>query len=213
MKKQQRTIIISLGGSMIINGTGVHLTFLKKFRRIIMRESKHGLSFVIVCGGGNTCRTYQAAGRAAKFSDRALDLVGIRATHMNAEFVRALFAGVRGVTVFGGEHPGESTDAVSVRHALRTRAATVINISNTAFVYDSDPAKNPAAKKFDVLTWRQYRAIVGSRWTPGMHAPFDPIAARLAQKHRLTVSFMSGEDLGALAKILRGKSWAGSRIA
>lgn len=205
--------VISLGGSMIINGSGVHTDFLKKFRRVIQTHAAHGWKFVIVCGGGNTARVYQAAGREFAFSDHALDMIGIRATHMNAEFVRALFAGVRGVTVFGGERAGASTDAVSVRHAVRTHAHTVINISNTAHVYDSDPAKNPSAKKFDALTWPQYRAIVGSRWTPGMHAPFDPVAARLAQKHKLVVAFMHGDDLGALTKILRGKSWEGSSIA
>lgn len=207
-----KTVVVSLGGSMIINGSGVHLVFLKKIRHLIIREVSHGFRFIIVCGGGNTARIYQAAGRALQFHDRALDMIGIRATHMNAEFVRALFAGVRGVSVCGGERPGASTDAVSVRHAARTGASLVINISNTAFVYDSDPAKNPAAKKFDALTWQQYRAIIGSRWTPGMHAPFDPVAARLAHRHHLTVAFMSGEDLLALPKILLGKKWKGTHI-
>src|SRR3989344_3734192 len=209
----KKTVVISLGGSMIINGNGVQTAFLKKFRAIIQRESRNGLSFIIVCGGGNTTRAYQAAGRILKFSNVTLDRIGIRVTHVNAEFVRTLLAGIRGVEVVGGEKPGQSTDAVSVRHAVVHRATTVINISSIAYVYDADPAKNPGAKKFDHLTWKQYRAIIGSRWTPGMHAPFDPIAARLAPKHGLTVSFISGDDLGALSKILRGKKWVGSRIA
>jgi uridylate kinase len=213
MIKKRETIVISLGGSMIINGTGVHVAFLKKFRSIISAESKKGLSFVIVCGGGNTARVYQAGGREFKFADKQLDEIGIRATHVNAEFVRAMFVGNKKVFVFGGEKPGQSTDAVSVRHAIEMKGTHVINISSTAFVYDKDPGKFPDAVRYDSLTWKQYRAIVGSKWVPGMHAPFDPIAARMAEKHKIDVSFMGGNDLGALTKILRGKKWGGTKIA
>ncbi len=197
---------------MIINGTGVHLQFLKNFRQIILRESRNGLSFVIICGGGNTARVYQAAGRQLKFSDTALDMIGIRVTKVNAEFVQAFLGDIRSVTVCGGERVGQSTDAVAVTHAVACKAQKVINISSTAYVYDADPKKNKSAQKFDALSWKQYRAIVGSRWVPGMHAPFDPTAARLAQKNKLSVAFMGGDDLGALTKILHGKKWHGSII-
>lgn len=197
---------------MIINGTGVHVAFLKKFRSIVSAESKKGLSFVIVCGGGNTARIYQQGGREFKFSDKQLDEIGIRATHVNAEFVRALFEGNKQVKVFGGEKSGQSTDAVSVRHAVEMRGTHVINISSIAFVYDKDPGKFPDAVRFDALTWKQYREIVGSKWIPGMHAPFDPIAARMAEKHKMRVSFMGGNSLGDLTKILHDKKWGGSMI-
>jgi uridylate kinase len=123
-----------------------------------------------------------------------------------------MFVGNKKVFVFGGEKPGQSTDAVSVRHAIEMQGTHVINISSTAFVYDKDPGKFPDAVRYDSLTWKQYRAIVGSKWVPGMHAPFDPIAARMAEKHKIDVSFMGGNDLGALTKILRGKRWSGTRI-
>ena len=212
MIKKRETIVISLGGSMIINGTGVHVAFLKKFRSIVSAESKKGLSFVIVCGGGNTARTYQQGGREFKLSDKQLDEIGIRATQVNAEFVRAMFFGNKKVFVYGGEKPGQSTDAVSVRHAIEMGATHVINISSTAFVYDKDPGKFPDAVRFDELNWKQYRAIVGSKWVPGMHAPFDPTAARMAEKHRMRLSFMGGNSLGDLTKILREKKWGGTRI-
>ncbi len=197
---------------MIINGSGVHVAFLKKFQSIIKAESKKGLGFVIIAGGGNTARVYQAAGREFKFTDTELDTVGIAACRINGEFLKAALRGIPGCEVAFGGKPGESSDGIATRHALRISAKSIINISSTAFVYDCDPAKNPEAKKFDALTWKEYRSIVGSKWTPGMHAPFDPTASRLAQKNKLTVSFMSGNDLPALSKILHAKKWEGSVI-
>lgn len=210
--KHKRTVVISLGGSMIITGDGVNVPFLQKFARIIKSESQKGLTFVIVTGGGNTARIYQAGGRKFKFDNKTLDTIGIRATQVNAEFVRAMFAGNKKVTVFSGEKPGQSTDAVSVRHATEQGATDVINISSTAYVYDKDPNKFSDAVRFDFLSWKEYRAIVGSEWDPGMHAPFDPIAARMAQRAGIAVSFVGGDDLAGLQAVLNGKKWRGSRI-
>lgn len=213
MKNKHESVVISLGGSMIINGSGVHIEFLKKFRRIIEAESKKGLNFFIIAGGGNTARVYQAAGRVFKFNNTELDVVGIAACRMNGEFLKSVLKGIRGVEVAFGGKPGESSDGIATRHAIARGAHSIINISNTAYVYDSDPATNPNAERFETLTWKQYRAIVGSKWVPGMHAPFDPTAARLAQRNNLKVAFMSGSSLKDLSKILHGKKWDGSFIA
>lgn len=209
---KRNTVVISLGGSMIINGSGVHIEFLKKFRRIIEAESKKGLGFIIIAGGGNTARVYQTAGRKFKFTDTELDTVGIAACRMNGEFLKALLKGIRGTEVAFGGKPGESSDGIATRHAIARGATQVINISSIAYVYDSDPVENPNAQRFETLSWKQYRAIVGSEWIPGMHAPFDPTAARLAQKHNIQVAFMSGNSLNDLSKILHGKAWGGSSI-
>lgn len=208
----RESIVISLGGSMIINGTGVHIDFLKKFKRIIQTESKKGFRFEIIAGGGNTARVYQAAGRAFKFTDTELDVVGIAACRMNGEFLKAVLRDIPGANVAFGGKPGESSDGIATRHALDIGAQRIINISNTAYVYDADPQSNPEARRHDSLTWKEYRAIVGNTWVPGMHAPFDPTASRLAAKHKLFVSFMGGDSLADLSKILHHKKWQGSVI-
>ena len=59
---------------------------------------------------------------------------------------------------------------------------TVINLSNVEQVYDKDPKKFPDAKPIKKLTWAGMREIVGDKWSPGMNAPFDPIAAQKAQE-------------------------------
>ena len=46
--------------------------------------------FVLVIGGGATCRQYQNAARATGLSDAKLDWLGCASTWFNAEFVRML---------------------------------------------------------------------------------------------------------------------------
>ena len=50
--------------------------------------------FVVVCGGGDPARRYQAAYRALArpLDDAAADWIGIAATRLNAELIKRLFA-------------------------------------------------------------------------------------------------------------------------
>ncbi len=83
--------IISLGGSLIVPDK-VDTTFLKKFRSLILRETKKGKKFLILSGGGRTCRVYQQAARkVAHVSDDALDWIGIEACNLNAVLLSAMF--------------------------------------------------------------------------------------------------------------------------
>ena len=67
-----------------------------------------------------------------------------------------------------------------------------------AQVYDKDPKKYPEAKPFDKMSWSELRAIVGDKWTPGANVPFDPIAAKEAEKSGLKVVMLNGRDLDNL---------------
>ncbi len=91
-KSQYR--IISLGGSIIIPPEGFNIEFLKKFRELILTRVKLGEKFILVIGGGSTCRKYQQAAKdSADVSSEDLDWLGIYATHFNARFVGLLFNG------------------------------------------------------------------------------------------------------------------------
>ena len=43
--------ILSVGGSIIIPKTGFDISFLKKFRNLILTEIKKGNKFILVIGG------------------------------------------------------------------------------------------------------------------------------------------------------------------
>ena len=86
-----------------------------------------------------------------------------------------------------GWKPGRSTDFDAVLLAKGCGAKTVVNLSNIDYVYDRDPRVNPGAKKFEKINWNDFRKIVGSKWSPGANVPFDPLAAKEAQKLGLSV--------------------------
>ncbi len=229
MKKR---IVISLGGSLIAPIAApahIDIPFLRSFRRLILSFVQRGCRFIICCGGGNSARTYQEAAKKAnpKISDKDLDWVGTMATRVNAEIVRAIFsshayghvacdprkriATEKRIIIAAGWRPGRSTDYDAAYLAKTYRAKSVLNLSNVSFVYDKDPKKHRGARSLRSLTWPEYRRISGSRWKPGANLPFDPIAAKLAQKQKITVHVL-GRSLKNLQRHLSGKSFTGTTI-
>lgn len=226
-KSQYR--IISLGGSIIIPSEGFNIDFLKKFRELILARVKLGEKFILVIGGGSTCRKYQQAAKdTTDVSAVELDLLGIYATHFNARFVGLLFNGwaepeliinptkkvksKKPILVAGGWKPGCSTDYDAVLLAKTYGANELINASNINYVYTADPKKDPNAKQLPKLTWPEMQTIVGDKWTPGANLPFDPKAVKESAKLKLKVSFVKGTDLTEFAKVLSGAEFAGTVV-
>ena len=79
-------------------------------------------------------------------------------------------------------------------------------------VYDKDPNKFPDAKPLKDISWAAYREMVGDVWKPGMNAPFDPIASKLAQEVGVNVKILNGKNLDNLALALDGKPFVGTMI-
>lgn len=225
--------ILSVGGSIIIPKTGFDIKFLKKFRKLILDRVKKGEKFVMVVGGGATCRAYQqAAEQVAGLKNFDLEMLGIQSTIFNAYFVKLLFKGYvneeiivnptlqlrsgqakKPIIIGAGWKPGFSTDTDAVLLAKQFGAKEVINLSNIEFVYDKDPKKFKDAKKIEQIDWKTYRnKIVNYAWKAGKNAPFDPIASREAEKLGLTVKILRGTDLGEVNKALDGKKFKGTII-
>jgi len=88
----------------------------------------------------------------------------------------------------------------------------VINLSNIDFVYTKDPRKFKDAKRLENLSWKKYRAMVGNKWNPGMNAPFDPVASKLAERLGLEVSIIGGKNLKNFENYLSGRKFQGTVI-
>lgn len=222
--------VLSVGGSIIIPKTGFDTGFLKKFRAVVLDRVKKGDKFILVIGGGATCRQYQNAARAvAGLSDAKLDWLGCASTWFNAEFVRMLlekYAYERIITdptekiktlkpiiIAGAWKPGSSTDRSAVLLAKTFDAKEVINLSNIDYVFDKDPNKFSDAKKIEKISWKDFRKnIVGYKWVPGANVPFDPIASGMAEKNKLTVKIVNGKNLGEVKKVLCGGKFNGTVI-
>ena len=224
--------VLSLGGS-IVAPDGVDESFLKSFTALIgellARDSER--RFIIVVGGGGPARAWQSAYRAVCSNpvDDQADWIGIMATRLNAQLVKAIMGEwctqdvvidptqveplMGRVLVASGWKPGFSSDYDAVLLAERFEADAVINLSNIEKVYTDDPRKNPKAKPIDAISWADFRTLVGDTWIPGKNVPFDPIASKHAAKLGLTVICAAGKNLENLEHILTGQPFIGTTIS
>lgn len=224
----EEAIVISLGGSLIVPDE-LDIEFLKNFKETIVSEVNKGKKFLIITGGGKICRKYQDGAKVlANPSNDDLDWIGIASLKLNAELVRVMFEDLahyqvipdlsldfpfeKPIVVGSAYKPGHSTDFDAVLGAKKIGAKKVINLSNIDHVYDSDPRINKDAKKFENISWDEYRALIPSEWNPGLSSPFDPIASRMAEENNIEVAILNGKNIENFAKYLNGEEFLGTKI-
>lgn len=231
MRNDKKIVVLSLGGSIIVPHR-IDWNFLKKFKDLIVSEIKKGIKFIIITGGGYTCREYQqAAMKVTKLTKDDRDWLGIHSTRLNAHLLRAVFRdyahpvintnpnalddffNFRGaILVASGWRPGFSTDYDAVTLGKYFGVKTVVNLSNIDYAYDKDPNKFGKAKKIKEISWKDFRKIVGNKWDPGLNMPFDPIASKIAQENGMEVVIMNGRKIGNLKKFFNKEKFEGTVI-
>lgn len=228
MAKNNR-YIISLGGSLIVPNE-IDTGLLKNFQKIIASRVAHGEKFILITGGGRTSRRYtDAAKKLGQLNNTDLDWLGIHATRLNGHLLRTIFRKYaqpqiiddptkkindsHPVIIAAGYRPGWSTDYVSVLLAQKHGAHVMVNLSNVDYVYDKDPRQFKDAKPIKNISWVEFRKIVGNKWDPGLHVPFDPVASKLAQKINLKVVIMNGKNFSNFQSFLLGKEFKGTVIS
>ena len=226
---EKETIIISLGGSLIVPDQ-IDVSFLKDFKELIESQIKLGKKFVIITGGGKICRRYnEVAKKLSSPSSDDLDWIGIASLRLNAQLLRVIFRDYtypkiikdpmekidfdKPIMIGSANEPGHSTDWDAVVIAKNVGAKKIINLSNTDYVYDSDPKINENAKKIEKISWIEYRKIIPKEWNPGLNTPFDPIASEMAEKEKMEVIIMNGKPIDNLANYLDGENFLGTVIS
>ncbi|MBQ9283153.1 MAG: UMP kinase [Treponema sp.] len=228
------TKVLSVGGSIVAPeypDTDFVSNFVSMVKDFLSKNPDDRL--ILVVGGGGPARIYQKAfrevtGTTESDGTDAADWIGIMATRLNAQFVKACFgdlckeAVVTDPTVAkdftgrillaAGWKPGFSTDNDAVLLAEKFGADTVVNLSNIEKVYTDDPRKNPEAKPLDEISWADFRKMVGDEWVPGKNCPFDPIASKKAQEMGLVVICAGGKNIENTRAILEGKAYTGTTI-
>ena len=221
-------IVISLGGSIIVPEK-VDTAFLRNFRNFTLRQIKKGRRFIIICVGGRTARNYMsAASEVRKIGAADLDWIGIHATRLNAQLLRGVLGKVAfdriikdptkktstkaAVIGVAGWKPGVSTDYDAVLLAKAHGAKVILNLTDVDYVYDKNPKKFADARPIKILSWAYFRKIVGDKWTPGLNAPFDPVASKLAEKLKLKVIILNGRNIKNMEKFLDGNEFIGTII-
>lgn len=221
------TLVLSVGGSIIAPDKPDYF-FLKEFKNFIIKNLDK-YKFVIISGGGKTNFYYnEAAKRVSKISEVDLDWLGIIATKLNAELLRVIFGELayekviynpeekistnKKIIIASGWKPGRSTDYVAVYLAKKLNAKKIFNLTNIEYVYDKDPKTSKDAKKLFEISWKDYRKIVGNKWSPRLNSPFDPVASKEAQKNNMVVVVLKGTNLKNIQNYLDNKNFKGTII-
>lgn len=232
-KDSRERVIISVSGSLIVPNGGIGIEFLCKLNEFIRNQlTQHPRrQFFLVIGGGVIARHYIDAGKEVlkhQLSGEDLDWLGIHASRLNAHLVRTIFRDIahpviiddyniirkapESVVVAAAWRPGWSTDYCAILLCEDYNEPTLLNLGSLKKLYDKDPKNNPHAREIDKISWPEFRKLVGDTWVPGMHAPFDPVAAKKAEDLGVKVINMSGNDFKNLEKYLKGEKFEGTVI-
>ncbi len=156
--------------------------------------------------------------------------MGIHATRLNGHLLRTIFRDTAHpvmitnpdevidvparvpLIIAAGYRPGASTDLRAVQIASHSNATKLINLSNIDYVYTADPRKDPDAKKIEDITWKEFRTLIPPDWSPGLSSPFDPVAAREAERLNLEVAIINGIKPDEIEHYLNSEPFMGTLI-
>ncbi|MEA3329503.1 MAG: UMP kinase [Nanoarchaeota archaeon] len=226
----KKVIVISLGGSQIIRDGKVNISFLKKFKKIILKHRKK-FKFIIVCGGGSVARMYINGLKSIGAKEKFQNFAGISVTRTNARFMNYFFAidsecGIphkiynvkrkikKQDIVFCGAleyHENQTSDSTSAQVA-REFKSEFINVTNVEGLYDKNPSKYKNAKLIKEISWDNfYKMASAIKFSPGQHFVLDTGAAKIILKRKIK-TYIIGNNLKNLDKLLLKKKFFGTTI-
>ncbi|MFC6276987.1 UMP kinase [Psittacicella hinzii] len=205
-------------------GFGIDPTVLDRIVAEVKRVTDLGVQVAIVVGGGNLFRGAQLAqlnmnrvvgdhmgmlatvmnGLAIRDSlFRAglnctlmspLALTGVCEIYNWSNAIKALNSGR--VVVFGGGtgNPFFTTDSAACLRGIEIAADVVLKATNVDGVYDSDPRKNPDAKRFVHIT---YDDVIAKELKV-----MDLAAFTLARDHKLPIRVFNIHNFGDLERVV-----------
>ncbi|MEW6035607.1 MAG: UMP kinase [Candidatus Micrarchaeota archaeon] len=226
-------VVLSIGGSSIIPDGKPDLAFLRAISALIKKSRN---SFGILCGGGTVARLYANAARELGAGEYEADSIAIRSTRQNAHLFLTALRGA-GIDVYervvedfelakepsreckavvmGGTIPGITTDTDSVLLAEAIGARRLVNVSNVDAIYDSDPRKNPAAKRFQRMSYDELIALASSsdKRMAGTNFVFDLLACKLIARSKIETHFVSFRKMDDLEAAVEGKKHSGTVVS
>jgi len=183
MTKKYKRILLKISGEALAGskGTGLDFETLGKIAKVVKECNESGAQIAIVVGGGNFWRGRSGGDMDRTRADHmgmlatvinslamqsALEAEGVPTRVQTAIEMRQIAEPyIRGkaishlekgrVVVFGcgTGNPFFSTDTAAALRAAEIEAEAIFLAKKVDAVYDSDPAKNPNAKRFDSLSY------------------------------------------------------------
>ena len=224
-------VVIKLGGSAMCPDGRPDVGLLKSLSETLRSFISEGNDVHFVVGGGMLGKQYVAASKHFGLSNTALDLIGVKSSRLNALSVIAAFRDIAypfppekfedigkalatgKILVMGGLTPGQTTDAVAVQLADYIDADLLIKGTSVDGIYDSDPRKNPSAKRLEKITHKELFDIVSrDTFVAGTSSIIDPQAALLLKRSGIKTVVIDIRDMENLKNVLYEKSFAGTQI-
>eukprot|EP01097_Dermamoeba_algensis_P002058 TRINITY_DN1820_c0_g1_i1.p1 TRINITY_DN1820_c0_g1~~TRINITY_DN1820_c0_g1_i1.p1 ORF type:complete len:247 (-),score=65.09 TRINITY_DN1820_c0_g1_i1:89-787(-) len=214
-----RTFVLKLGGSFLLGDGKPDLSSIKEMANTVRHVVNSGNSLIVVVGGGIPARNYIEAASHLGASNGVKDYLGMLVSRLNsrlfiealdpqlvlaepAETLQQVRTGLqtRPVVVVGGLQPGQSTTAVAALCCEYVKAERVVFSTDVDGVYDSDPKKNPDAKRLPRVTYDQLRNLTGlENSAPGQYRIIDGVALTILERSRIPAQILKGSQENILA--------------
>jgi uridylate kinase len=133
----------------------------------------------------------------------AINLPAVSETFIRGRAMRHLEKGRVVIFVAGTGNPFFTTDTAAALRATEIGADVLLKATKVDGVYDRDPLKDPAAKKFDTLTFRE--ALARNLRV------MDSTALAMCMEHRIPVVVFNMKQPGNIAKVVSGQP-GGTRL-
>ena len=207
--------------------TGFDFDLISEVCSVVKRAADSGVQIGIVIGGGNFWRGVKdGAGKIERVNaDRmgmlatcmnciavcdvlrqlgakarvmtAVDIMGVGERYDTRRAIEYLEAGEIVLFAGGSGAPFFSTDTAAVLRAAEIHADAILLAKNIDGVYDDDPRKNPAAVKFDRISYDEVLA---------RHlAVMDTTATSLAMDNHMPVIVFALAEPGNILRVLSGE--------
>jgi uridylate kinase len=218
MKKR---IVIKLSGRIF--GMDNNEKLLKEYAEFLVKMSKI-CQPIIVAGGGKIARHYITHARSSGADESTLDELGIEVSRLNAKLLiyalkgkayphppttlpevrHAVDSGL--IVITGGLHPGQSTNGTAALIAEKVNATEFLNATDVDGIYDSDPNKNPKAKKFKRIELRNLRnLLVHEDISAGGYDLMDIVALKVIERSKIKTRVLKA-DISVLEKAIKGQA-------
>ena len=206
---------------------GLSTDVLRSYAEQIGAVAARGVQIGIVIGGGNIFRGLSGAGKGfdrvkgdqmgmlatiinSLALQSALEACGVKCkvlTSIRMEPIGEYFAKARAleyleagyVVVIGGgtSNPYFTTDSASALRGIEIEAEVLLKGTRVDGVYTADPEKDPAARKFDEITFDE---VLARRLKV-----MDQTAFTLCRENGLQIVVFDMDTPGNLAKVLEGE--------
>lgn len=216
----KKRIVIKLSGRIF--GMDNNTKLLKDYATFLVKISKV-CQPVVIAGGGKIARHYITHARSSGADESTLDELGIEVSRLNARLLiyalkakayphppttltevrHAVDSGL--IVITGGLHPGQSTNGTAALIAEKISAAEFLNATDVDGIYDSDPNKNPKAKKFKRIELKDLRRLlVREDSVAGGYDLMDIVALKVIERSKIKTRVLKA-DIPTLEKAIKGQ--------